>query len=257
MAELPSSEIVDVTAAGSGDPVAEWVLDRPIVDRVESEQTYLEAVRASGPPAEPRRHGAGLRLLDLFGAVVGLVVLVPLWLVAMAAIRFTSPGAGTYSQERIGRHGVPFRCLKLRTMRIDAAEQLGPMLQNPEMRQQWDGVRKLQADPRITPVGRLLRRIDLDEIPQLWNVLQGHMSLVGPRPVPADEAELYGPDLATVLLVRPGMTGLWQVSGRNDISYSERIELDVRYVREQSIGGNLRLIGRTIWLILSGKNAAS
>ncbi len=193
----------------------------------------------------------------MVGAAVGLVVAVPILAAAALAIAITSRGPVVYSQQRIGRDGRAFRCHKLRTMRSDADVQLEALLHQPGFRRQWARSRKLATDPRVTPVGRLLRATDLDELPQLWNVLRGDMSLVGPRPVPADEAERYGPALDTVLSVRPGMTGMWQVGGRHRVGYDERILLDVRYVGRRSVGTNVRLLARTMVLFATGRNGGS
>lgn len=216
----------------------------------------LERVRAAGP-SQSDGGDRTLRGLDLIGAALAALLATPVLMVAALAIRVTTRGPVLYSQDRIGRHGRPFRCHKLRTMHADAEQQLDLLLDEPCYHDQWTRTRKLTEDPRVTRIGRLLRLTDLDELPQLWNVLRGEMSLVGPRPVPADEAERYGADLDAVLSVRPGMTGMWQVGGRHDVSYDQRIALDVRYVSERSMATNLRLIGRTVLLIATGRNGAS
>ncbi|MEL6984875.1 MAG: sugar transferase, partial [Actinomycetota bacterium] len=223
-----------------------------------SEQTnsYLAEVRLS--PSAPRRPvDRLLRLLDVVGALLGILVAAPILAVAAVAILATSRGPVFFSQDRVGRDGRSFRCFKLRTMRSDAESQLVNLLDRPEYVDQWQRARKLDDDPRVTRVGRILRATDLDELPQFWNVLRGEMSLVGPRPVPEDEAEWYGPDLAAVLSVRPGMTGMWQVGGRHQVSYEQRIALDVRYVATRGVWINTRLLARTVALIVSGRNGAS
>jgi lipopolysaccharide/colanic/teichoic acid biosynthesis glycosyltransferase len=208
-------------------------------------------------PLERRPIDRILRLLDVTGALIGLVLAAPILAVAAVAVRGSSRGPVFFSQDRVGRDGRSFRCYKLRTMRSDAESQLAHLLDRQEYIEQWRRARKLDHDPRVTRVGRLLRSTDLDELPQLWNVLRGDMSLVGPRPVPDDEAEWYGSDLATVLSVRPGMTGMWQVGGRHQVSYEERIALDVRYVQRRGVSTNVRLVVRTVALIVSGRNGAS
>lgn len=218
--------------------------------------SHLAGVRLASPL---ERHPIDriLRPLDVIGALIGLVLAAPILAVAAVAIRGSSRGPVFFSQDRVGRDGRSFRCYKLRTMRSDAESQLADLLDRQEYVEQWRRARKLDHDPRVTRVGRLLRSTDLDELPQLWNVLRGDMSLVGPRPVPDDEAEWYGSDLATVLSVRPGMTGMWQVGGRHQVSYEERIALDVRYVQHRSVSTNIRLVVRTVALIASGRNGAS
>jgi len=218
--------------------------------------SHLVAVRLSAPlPAKPIDRV--LRPLDVLGAVIGLVAMAPVLVLAAVAIRLSSRGPVFYSQTRVGRHGRPFRCHKLRTMANDADRQLQHLLDQDDYVDQWRRARKLDDDPRVTGVGRFLRATDLDELPQLWNVLRGDMSLVGPRPVPDDEAERYGTDLATVLAVRPGMTGMWQVGGRHQVSYAERIALDVRYVTSRNVRTNIRLLFRTVVLIATRRNGAS
>ncbi len=230
-------------------PDAPAALDTP-TDR------HLASVRLAAPmPRKPIDRV--LRVLDVFGALLGLVVMAPVLILAAIAIRISSRGPAFYSQTRVGRDGRPFRCHKLRTMADDADRQLQHLLDQDDYVDQWQRACKLDDDPRVTRFGRFLRATDLDELPQLWNVLRGEMSLVGPRPVPDEEAERYGPDLATVLSVRPGMTGMWQVGGRHQVSYDERIALDVRYVETRTVRTNIRLLIRTVVLIVTRRNGAS
>ncbi len=212
---------------------------------VSTAASFLEQAKAnaSGQPASGDR---ALRVLDVIGSIVGLFVLSPIMVIAAVAIGLGSRGSVFYRQERIGRWGEPFIVLKLRTMGPGAEEDLAAMLSDPHFEAQWSETRKIADDPRITRIGRILRAADLDELPQLWNVLRGEMSLVGPRPVPAEEAERYGDALTDVLSVRPGLTGLWQVSGRNTVSYDRRIELDLEYVEDRSIPFNLQLMIKTV-----------
>ena len=157
---------------------------------------------------------------------------------------------------RIGRNGTKFPCLKFRTMVVDAQETLARHLEaNPEAREEWEATRKLRNDPRITPIGRFLRKSSLDELPQLINVLRGDMSLVGPRPIVTEEMPLYGPWLKDYLSVRPGMTGPWQVSGRNDVSYRERVQLDSQYARNWSLAGDFVLMLRTLIVVMKTKGS--
>jgi len=189
----------------------------------------------------------GKRALDVAAASAMLLVLLPLLLVLLGAIRASSPSV-LYRHMRIGRGGRAFPCLKLRTMRMDGDVVLDALLKSsPEARFEWETTRKLRNDPRVTPIGRFLRSTSLDELPQLFNVLRGEMSLVGPRPVVQRELEEhYGPEGRELYCsVRPGVTGLWQVSGRSDTSYRERVELDARYVRERSLGLDVKILLKT------------
>ena len=195
----------------------------------------------------PQTSDLAKRTLDILGASALLLVLAPVLLVLVALLRATSP-AVFYRHMRVGLRGRPFACLKLCSMRTDGDELLKELLgADPAARQEWQLSRKLRDDPRITPIGRFLRSTSLDELPQLFNVLRGEMSLVGPRPVVARELEeFYGPDGTQLYCsVRPGLTGLWQISGRSDTSYQQRVELDARYVRERSLGMDVGILLRT------------
>ena len=162
--------------------------------------------------------------------------LLPLLLLVTILIKLDSPGPLFYGQQRLGQYGTPFVAWKFRTMVENADQVLENYLQaNPVLRQQWDADHKLRYDPRVTTIGRLLRRTSLDELPQLWNVLRGEMSLVGPRPIVGDEIERYAETYRLYTRVLPGLTGLWQVSGRNNISYPARVNLDAYYVRNWSV----------------------
>ncbi|WP_420335692.1 sugar transferase [Roseibium sp.] len=156
-------------------------------------------------------------------------------------------GSGFFGQKRVGQHGNEFSCWKIRTMQTNAAEMLKKHLaDNPEAAKEWEENRKLADDPRITRIGKILRKTSLDEFPQFWNVLKGEMSIVGPRPVPADELRKYGEMDVFYKAVRPGITGLWQVSGRNDISYEERVSLDRTYTKSISFIGDMIIIMKTV-----------
>jgi Undecaprenyl-phosphate galactose phosphotransferase WbaP len=196
------------------------------------------------------------RVLDLGATVlVGLLSLPLLALIALA-VKLDSPGPVFFAQTRIGKGGRKFRAWKFRTMVQDAEQVLERYLrEHPELREEWDQDHKLRQDPRITRVGRILRRTSLDELPQLWNVLRGEMSLVGPRPIVDEEVGKYGPRFALYAQVLPGITGLWQVSGRNDTTYEQRVELDSYYVRNWSPWLDLYILARTVWVVLTGKGA--
>ncbi|OXI97318.1 UDP-phosphate galactose phosphotransferase [Burkholderia sp. AU33803] len=195
------------------------------------------------------------RALDVTLALGLIAVFSPLLALIAVAVKLDG-GACLYAQTRVGRGGRPFRCLKFRTMEPDADRRLQTLLEsNPQARAEWQREFKLKDDVRITPMGRILRRTSLDELPQLFNVVRADMSLVGPRPIVEAELPRYGADLAYYLAVRPGMTGLWQVSGRNDTSYATRVSLDVRYVRTWSLGQDLRILLKTIGVVVRGAGA--
>lgn len=195
------------------------------------------------------------RVLDVSMALVALLLLSPLMLTLALLVR-RDGGAALFGHERLGRDGKPFRCLKFRSMIVNSAEVLALYLeQHPEAQAEWDADHKLKNDPRITRIGAFLRRTSLDELPQLINVLKGEMSLVGPRPIVKAEVAKYADSIAHYYHVRPGITGLWQVSGRNDISYAERVALDSRYVRHWSLAQDMAILVKTIPALLNRRGA--
>ncbi|MEQ1884653.1 MAG: undecaprenyl-phosphate galactose phosphotransferase WbaP [Bryobacteraceae bacterium] len=196
------------------------------------------------------------RVLDLFAVAVIGTVAAPIALLVAILIKLDSKGPVFYRQQRCGRGGSLFTAWKFRSMVADSASALEQGLQSDDaLRNEWSSTQKLRRDPRITRVGRLLRRTSLDELPQLWNVLHGEMSLVGPRPIVEDEIARYGAGYALYKKVRPGLTGLWQVSGRNLVSYQERVEYDLYYVRNWSVWLDLHILARTIVVVISGEGA--
>ncbi len=216
---------------------------------------------APSPPAtrqvsaEARR--IAKRAVDIAASLVLLALLAPLFLAIATLIRCDG-GSALYSHRRIGRGGAGFGCLKFRSMVMDADLRLATHLAaHPEAAAEWAARRKLQNDPRITAIGGFLRRTSLDELPQLINVLRGEMSLVGPRPVVADELRThYGrAGAAAYLAVTPGITGLWQVSGRSGTSYAERVALDMRYAERLSLKRDLGILLRTIPAVLARRGA--
>lgn len=192
------------------------------------------------------------RASDLLVSAFALVLLAPAFLVISLVVRTTSSGAAFFRQERVGLHGKPFRMLKFRTMVVDAEERLSSLLDASEGN---DVLFKMRNDPRITSVGRFLRRYSIDELPQLWNVLKGDMSLVGPRPPLANEVAAYEEWVHRRLLVKPGITGLWQVSGRSDLSWEDSVRLDLYYVENWSITTDLVILWRTIKAVLGTSGA--
>lgn len=192
------------------------------------------------------------RLITLMG---GLIVLPFIILIALL-IRIDSPGPILYGQIRIGQNGESFKAWKFRSMAKNADRTLESYLDaHPELRESWERDHKLRNDPRITRVGRFLRQTSLDELPQLWNILRGEMSLVGPRPIVDEEIQRYGEKFGLYTKVTPGLTGLWQVSGRNNLTYEERVSLDAYYVRNWSVWLDLYILIRTVWVVISGEGA--
>ena len=195
------------------------------------------------------------RIFDTLAALVLLVLLSPFMLLIAYLIR-RDGGPALFAHPRIGQKGAVFNCLKFRTMVVDAEMQLERLLQRrPDLRRQWENDRKLKQDPRVSPIGRFLRRTSLDELPQLINVIKGEMSLVGPRPVVRTELKKYGPEVVYYLMVRPGITGLWQVSGRNDVDYETRVYLDTWYVKNWALWYDLKILIQTIRVVLKRDGA--
>jgi exopolysaccharide biosynthesis polyprenyl glycosylphosphotransferase len=192
------------------------------------------------------------RTFDLTVSVVVLVAGLPLWLLTAAAVTLTSPGPVLYRDRRIGLGEREFDMLKFRTMYADAAEHQAYL----ERENEASGpLFKMRRDPRVTPVGGLLRRFSLDEVPQLFNVLRGEMSIVGPRPIVVDEMPRYGRYIHHYLAVRPGLTGLWQVSGRSSVTYRRRIAADIRYTRARTLAYDARILAATIPAVASGRGS--
>lgn len=203
------------------------------------------------------RHSISLRffkrLIDIFVSVFFFVAFGWLYLILWGGVLLTSGSPGIYSQPRYGRDGRVFKFFKFRSMVTDSAEVLDIYLKsNPAAKLQWEKYQKLENDPRITRFGAFIRKTSLDELPQFWNVFIGDMSLIGPRPCMLSQKELYGSAWAYYSAVRPGITGLWQVSGRNSLSYSERVVLDVGYVKNLSIFNDISIFFKTIGVVLTG-----
>jgi len=196
------------------------------------------------------------RLMDVLLASAGVVILSPLLLVLAALVKLMSRGPVLFGHQRLGEGGRPIRVYKFRSMVMDAEARLQDMLaDDPSLRAEYEATYKLRDDPRITPLGRWLRRTSLDELPQLFNVLRGDLSLVGPRPIVGDEIARYGPAAAVILRVRPGLTGLWQVSGRSDLDYAERVRLDMDYITHWSLWLDIRILAATIPAVLRRRGA--
>ena len=191
--------------------------------------------------------GVSKRFFDILISVLLLILLAPLMLGLAMLILTTSKGSAFFGHERIGYENRRFQCLKFRTMVIDGDAVLkSHCARNPEALREWTENRKLSSDPRVTPVGQVLRKLSLDELPQLVNVVRGEMSLVGPRPVSLDELQRYGRSVRFYLRARPGITGLWQVSGRSAINYSRRVAIDRMYVTRSKPLTDLYILAMTV-----------
>jgi exopolysaccharide biosynthesis polyprenyl glycosylphosphotransferase len=204
---------------------------------------------------EPQLSGAARLFKECFDrtlAALGLLVLLPFLALIGFVVRRTSPGPALFRQQRVGRHGKVFTILKFRTMVDGADDDLETII---DLNEQDGLLFKVRKDPRRTPVGKWLRRYSLDELPQLWHVLTGQMSLVGPRPPLPSEVERYGDDMRRRLLVKPGLTGLWQVSGRADLAWDETVRLDLYYVDNWSPALDFVILGKTLSAVVHGKGA--
>lgn len=215
-----------------------------------------EALLLVGNQGLTRQATRGLKVMtDYVLAALLVLALAPL-MVLIAVLVAADGGPVLFVHPRLGRSGRPFPCLKFRSMRMNAEEMLATVLaESAEARQEWDRLHKLRNDPRVTRIGTWLRRTSLDELPQLFNVLRGEMSLVGPRPIHVSELTVYGDDIAFYSLCRPGITGLWQVSGRNDIDISARVELDRWYVTNWSLWLDVIVILKTLPVVFARKGA--
>ncbi|MBK9262182.1 MAG: sugar transferase [Polyangiaceae bacterium] len=190
------------------------------------------------------------RAVDVVAAALGLMIALPILFMAACGIKVTSKGPVLFAQRRIGQHGRDFRMLKLRTMYVDAEARRAALVSDTnEIRF------KMRNDPRITPIGRWLRRFSIDELPQLWNVLVGDMTLIGPRPALCTEVDRYDAIALRRLEVQQGLTCLWQVSGRSDLSFEQQVQLDIQYIDRTSAVDDLRVLARTIPAVITGKGA--
>ena len=198
------------------------------------------------------RYGRTLkRIGDIIFSLLVLTLGSPIFILIGILVKLSSPGAVFYIQKRVGRNYREFGCIKFRTMHKDADNLLPNLLEKyPLMRKEFEKDFKLRQDPRITKLGRFLRRSSLDELPQFFNVLKGEMSVVGPRPIVANEINKYSLFMEEVISVRPGLTGLWQVSGRNNLSYKKRVELDLVYARNRNFLLDLEIIILTLGVLL-------
>ena len=193
------------------------------------------------------------RLMDILGSIVGLIVLSPIFLIVSVLMKLEEPrGPIFFSQERIGQHEKTFKMYKIRSMCVDAEEKLDALLQHNEVE---GAMFKMKEDPRVTRVGKVIRKTSIDELPQLINVLKGDMSLVGPRPPLKREVDEYSAYDKQRLLVKPGCTGLWQVSGRNSVGFDDMVSLDIQYIQKQSLGYDIKIMIKTV-VVMARPNSA-
>lgn len=194
-------------------------------------------------------------IIDIITSIVLLVILIPIFFIISLLIKLSSRGPIFFFQKRIGRFQKTFNCIKFRTMHTESEDMLKKLFSvNKEIKIEFNKKRKLINDPRITPIGKFLRKTGLDELPQLINIIKMDMSLIGPRPIVVDEVNKYGDDISKVFSIRPGISGLWQVSGRNKLTYKRRVEIDVIYADNYCLLMDLRIILRTIGVIFFPKD---
>ncbi|MFB5430443.1 sugar transferase [Enterococcus casseliflavus] len=193
------------------------------------------------------------RVIDMVGSAIGLIMLIPVFLIVAILMKIEEPlGPIFFSQTRIGKNEEEFKMFKIRSMCVDAEEKLAELLKHNEV----DGAMfKMKEDPRITKVGKFIRKTSIDELPQLWNVLKGEMSLVGPRPPLVREVAEYSNYDKQRLLVKPGCTGLWQISGRNEVGFHEMVELDLEYIQKASIIKDIEIMVKTVYVMLKPNGA--
>ncbi len=192
------------------------------------------------------------RAIDVCGSFISLLLFSPIWLLIALIVKFDSPGPIVYCRRVLGRNGAQFDAFKFRSMYINGDQILAAQ---PHLQAALNDQQKLKVDPRITRSGKWLRKLSLDEVPQLMNVLLGQMSLVGPGMISPIELERYGTYADELLTVKPGLTGLWQISGRSDLDYTDRVQLDIRYIRTRSIWLDLKLLLKTPIVVIKGKGA--
>ena len=203
----------------------------------------------------PWNHGIK-RIMDVSMVTIGGIIILPFLILTALLVKITSPGPVLYKHERLGKNGKPFAAYKFRSMVTDADERLQKLLESDEtVRKEWEESHKLKNDPRITPIGKFLRRASIDEFPQLLNILKGEMSLVGPRPITEEEVVKYGEDYSRIFSVTPGLTGLWQVSGRSEKDYAARVSYDTYYLQSWSVWLDIWIILKTFSVVFRGRGA--
>ncbi len=223
---------------------------------VAADQRYVRSRSEDRNPSGFFRYRVIKRCEDIFLIVLSAPVVLPLILLVAALVILSSRGPVFYSHRRIRKNGAFFSMWKFRTMCVNSTEVLEQYLTvHPEARMEWNKAHKLRHDPRVTPIGAFLRRYSIDELPQIWNVLMGQMSLVGPRPIVAAEVEKYGDSFSYYCRVKPGLTGLWQVSGRSKLTYDARVAIDCHYVNRWSLSGDLLILLKTFRSVVNQDGA--
>ena len=217
----------------------------------QNQDTTREVSSRESAPAAVSAYEIQKRILDVCLGTITLILFLPLIALVALLVRVTSPGPIIFRQRRLGLGGRTFWCYKFRSMVIDAEEQL----RKSDALKEFEVNFKLKSDPRITPLGKFLRKSSFDELPQLYNIIRGDISLVGPRPIVERELAKYGEYGPALLSVKPGLTGLWQAFGRSDISYDQRIALDMEYVRDRSMYLDLKILVVTVFVVLKGRGA--
>ncbi len=242
----------------------EYQSTQPRAAAIEDSYSYIDPsvpARARSPeavsaPIDSLRYRVLKRAFDIALIVLSTPVLLLVVALVAVLVRWGSHGPVFYSHRRIRQNGAFFSMWKFRTMCVNSAEVLEEYLTtHPKARSEWNRTHKLKCDPRVTPVGRFLRKYSIDELPQIWNVLRGQMTLVGPRPIVAAEVEKYGEGFYSYCRVKPGLTGLWQVSGRSELSYPQRVALDCAYVKHWSLRRDVFILLRT-FLSVANKDGA-
>lgn len=196
------------------------------------------------------------RIIDIFLCLIAAIIVIPVSIVLAIGVKISSPGPVFFGHKRVGKNGKIIKCWKFRSMFKNSQEMLEKILtEDPVRKAEWEKDRKFLDDPRVTSFGKFLRKTSLDELPQLWNIFVGEMSFVGPRPVTNDELDKYGDNSEYVLSVTPGLSGMWQISGRSDTGYEERITLDTYYIQNWSVWLDIWIIIKTVWVVINGKGA--
>ncbi|MEJ5990740.1 sugar transferase [Ramlibacter sp. PS3R-8] len=224
--------------------------EQEVMDAAGAARAYVPGVQGKGLPLAQARLK---RAVDVAGALTFFTLFLPLYATVALSVRLTSRGPVFFEQMRVGQNGRSFSFYKFRSMVENSEEALSSFLDTDDgARSEWETYQKLHRDPRITWVGQILRKTSLDELPQFWNVLKGDMSLVGPRPCMLEQRDLYGPHWGAYCAVKPGITGLWQVSGRNALTYQQRVQLDSKYVQNWSLLWDLKILAKTVLVVLTG-----
>ena len=223
---------------------------------VRMQNAGVNIVEDGPPPAISGVDAVVWRLFDVIAAFLLLTFILPFLAMLAASVFISDPGPVFYRHRRLGQGGRYFQCIKFRTMRVDGDEILAAHLStSAAAKREWEATHKLRNDPRVTPLGAIMRKLSLDELPQLLNVLSGDMSIVGPRPIVEQEVQKYGFYFEHYCRVRPGLTGIWQTSGRSDTSYHQRVTMDVSYVMRKSVAFDMWLMAKTVPAVLMAKGS--